>query len=77
MLKINADDFLEKGLNTVEMIQVCQILEEAGSDAIEISGETQLAGKYFPARPGAPHSEDTEVYYREAARLYKKISGPL
>ena len=78
MLKINADDFLEKGLNTAEMIQVCRILEEAVIDAIEISGGTQLAGKYFPARPGEPHSEDTEVYYREAARLYRKnIKTPL
>ncbi len=81
MLKINSDDFLEKGLQTGEMIAVCRILEEAGVDAIEISGGTQVSGRYFPARPAlssSETSEDGEAYYLKAARLYKKhIQTPL
>jgi 2,4-dienoyl-CoA reductase-like NADH-dependent reductase (Old Yellow Enzyme family) len=72
LLKINSDDFLEKGLNVSEMLQVCEMLEEAGIDAIEVSGGCQISGKFFPPRPRDPFTQNTEVYYRESARLYKK-----
>ena len=78
LLKINSEDFVQNGLKTPEMIEVCRRLEAAGVDAIEISGGTQLSGDLFPARPGHLRSEDDEVYYREAARLYKSaLSTPL
>lgn len=78
LLKINSEDFLDKGLVVKEMIHVCHMMEDAGIDAIELSGGTQLSGRYFPARPGQLPSEDMEVYYREAAGLYKEhIKVPL
>jgi 2,4-dienoyl-CoA reductase-like NADH-dependent reductase (Old Yellow Enzyme family) len=72
LLKINSDDFLENGFNVNEMLQVCRMLEEAGIDAIELSGGCQISGKFFPPRPRDPFSRNPEVYYREAAQLYKK-----
>ena len=78
LLKINSDDFVQGGMSTPEMLQVCRRLVAAGVDAIEISGGTRLSGKRFPARPGYLRSEDDEVYYRDAALLYKgSLSAPL
>jgi len=77
-LKINCDDFVENGLTMAETIQVCQMLETDGIDAIELSGGTRFSGDFFTARPGRLPSEAAEVYYREYARQYKeKLRVPL
>ncbi|HOP40771.1 MAG TPA: NADH:flavin oxidoreductase [Geobacteraceae bacterium] len=79
LVKINSEDFVEGGLNVAEMLQVCALLEKAGVDAIEVSGGTLYAsGAYSSCRVGALDSPEKEVYYRDAAALYKeKISVPL
>ncbi len=78
MVKINSEDFLENGMSVDEMITVCQMLEHRGMDAIEMSGGTFESGKYLPSRAGTSKSEEREVYYREAARAFKKeIDIPL
>ena len=52
--------------------------EEGGIDAIEMSGGTFASGDLIPVRPGILKSEDKEVYYREAASLFKsELSVPL
>lgn len=78
-VKINSEDFVEGGLTVAEMLQVCAMLEKAGVDAIEMSGGTIYAsGAYSSCRVGALDSPEKEVYYRDAAALYKaKISVPL
>ncbi len=38
MVKINSEDFTEKGLTQEESLEVCKMLEKIGIDAIEISG---------------------------------------
>jgi len=78
MVKINSEDFLEGGFTVKEMIKVAHILEEHGIDAIEMSGGTFLSGKLIPSRIGTSKSEEREVYYREAAKTFKKeIKTPL
>ena len=78
LIKINSEDFLEGGLTVKEMIKVCQILEDHGIDAIEMSGGTFQSGKLIPSRVGTSKSEEREVYYREAAEAFKgEIQIPL
>jgi 2,4-dienoyl-CoA reductase-like NADH-dependent reductase (Old Yellow Enzyme family) len=77
MIKLNSEDFLEGGLRLDEMVRVATMLEDAGIDAIELSGGTAYSGKCTPVRQGELRSEE-EVYYLEAARKYKeKIGVPL
>jgi 2,4-dienoyl-CoA reductase-like NADH-dependent reductase (Old Yellow Enzyme family) len=55
------------------------MLESAGIDAVEISGGTGLKiSKYSSSRVSKSDSKEDEVYYLDAAKLYKgKISVPL
>jgi 2,4-dienoyl-CoA reductase-like NADH-dependent reductase (Old Yellow Enzyme family) len=78
-VKINSEDFVEGGLTVDEMLLVCSMLEQAGVDAIELSGGTIYAsGAYSSSRVGVPEPQDREIYYKEAARRYKgKIHVPL
>lgn len=79
IVKLNSEDFLEGGLSRDEAVQVAIELEQASVDAIEYSGGTIVsAEKFSPPRPGALKSTENEVYYREAAQLYKqKVKIPL
>ena len=72
LVKINSDDFIEAGFRPAEMVQVSRLLEGAGVDAIEISGGTVLSGDKIPSRIGAVKTGEDEVYYREAARAFKR-----
>ena len=79
MIKINSDDFLEGGFTPNEMVQLAAILEKDGIDAIEISGGTHLSpeASSFSRKTGIV-PEDKELYFKEAATLYKeKIRTPL
>jgi 2,4-dienoyl-CoA reductase-like NADH-dependent reductase (Old Yellow Enzyme family) len=79
LIKMNSEDFTPGGLEVEEMLQVAQMLEKAGIDAIELSGGTQYSGpKRSPVRLGKLEAEDQEVYYREAARRYReRVTVPL
>jgi len=79
IIKLNSEDFMEGGFTQNEMLQVAAMLESAGIDAIELSGSISLEiSKYFSFREGRINSKEEEVYYRDAAKLYKrKIAIPL
>ena len=78
MIKLNSEDFLEGGLCLDEMVQVAAMLENAGIDAIELSGGTLYSGECTPVRQGKFDSEEEEAYHRDGARKYKeKIGVPL
>ena len=48
------------------------MLEDAGIDAIEMSGGTaDGVSRFQPVRRGRLRSEEDEAYYRKAARQYK------
>ena len=77
LIKLNAEDFLQGGFTMEEMLQVASLLEQAGIDAIEMSGGTIASGALMPIRPGIREREK-EVFYREAAiRFKEKIGVPL
>jgi len=79
LIKLNSDDFIENGFTPEEMVQVAALLESAGVDAIELSGGMSLSVSKFPfSRVSKTDYKEEEVYYRDAAKLYKeKISVPL
>jgi 2,4-dienoyl-CoA reductase-like NADH-dependent reductase (Old Yellow Enzyme family) len=78
MIKINSEDFLDEGLGRDEMLQAAEMLEEAGMDAVELSGGTRYSGKCVPVRMENIDSVSKEVFYLEAAESYKqKIRTPL
>lgn len=78
MVKMNSEDFVTGGLTVEEMLEVASILENAGIDAIELSGGTRYSGDYIPVRPGRLDTENMEVYYLKAARKFKeKVKVPL
>lgn len=73
MIKINSQDYLEGGLTVDEMVKVCMLLEDAGIDAVEMSGGTVNEGsRYKASRTLTLELQEDEVYYREAAAKYKK-----
>lgn len=75
--KINTDDTISDGVRPPDMVETAIQLEEAGVDAIELSGGCK-DGRHLPARKGFFDTMDEEVYYRGAARLFKKkIKVPL
>jgi len=77
MIKLNAEDYLETGLTVSDMLQVAKRLQQAGIDAVELSGGTKFSGKFNPIRSGKLHPEN-EAFYKDAARAFKEsISIPL
>jgi 2,4-dienoyl-CoA reductase-like NADH-dependent reductase (Old Yellow Enzyme family) len=78
LVKLNSEDFLEGGMTREEAVEVAVMLEEASVNAIELSGGTVASPeKLVPVRPGKL-TRKQEVYYREAAMLYKrKVRIPL
>jgi len=79
LIKLNSEDFLEGGMTREEAVQVAIMLERATVDAIEYSGGTVASpATLMPPRPGVLKSAANEVYYREAARLFKQaVAIPL
>jgi 2,4-dienoyl-CoA reductase-like NADH-dependent reductase (Old Yellow Enzyme family) len=76
MIKMNSSDFLEGGLDVDGMLATASLLEKDGIDAIELSGGTSYSGKNNPVR--SCKSENDEVFYLDAARMYKEqIQVPL
>jgi 2,4-dienoyl-CoA reductase-like NADH-dependent reductase (Old Yellow Enzyme family) len=78
LIKINSEDFLDKGLTVEDMLHAAALLEQAGIDAIELSGGTAYSDKRIPVRIAKIDTEEKEVFYKAAAKRYKeKITVPL
>jgi 2,4-dienoyl-CoA reductase-like NADH-dependent reductase (Old Yellow Enzyme family) len=76
-VKINSEDFLEKGLTHEDAIRAAVMLDGAGADAVEISGGTLLSGKRLPFRKEITFERD-QAYFRQTARALKvKIRAPV
>jgi 2,4-dienoyl-CoA reductase-like NADH-dependent reductase (Old Yellow Enzyme family) len=77
LVKMNARDFTDNGLEFDDSLKVAHMLAAEGVDAIEISGGFLNGGKLNPIRFGI-NSEEKEAYFREEAKAFKKeISTPL
>jgi 2,4-dienoyl-CoA reductase-like NADH-dependent reductase (Old Yellow Enzyme family) len=77
LVKMNCQDFVNGGLSLDDSLQVGEMLEQGGIDAIELSGGTFVSGKLNPSRRGID-SEDKEAYFRDEARAFKeRLDVPL
>ena len=79
LIKINSEDFLDGGFPLNEMVPYALMLEREGIDAIEVSGGTHFSvPKYFCSRPTGTVPKGQEIYFKEAAELYKgEVTVPL
>ena len=79
MIKINSEDYLEGGFSVPEMLRVAAMLEAEGIDAIEVSGGTHLSpAEYSFSRKTGIVPKDRELYFEQAAKLYReRIQVPL
>jgi 2,4-dienoyl-CoA reductase-like NADH-dependent reductase (Old Yellow Enzyme family) len=71
LIKMNARDYLEGGLELEDSIRAGAMLEDAGVDAIEISGGTYASGELMPIRKGIKKEKD-EAYFKVEARAFKE-----
>jgi 2,4-dienoyl-CoA reductase-like NADH-dependent reductase (Old Yellow Enzyme family) len=77
LIKMNCADFLEGGIEVEQAAEAAVWLQEAGIDAIEVSGGTGASGALRPVRTGIA-TEDAEAYFREAAAVFRRsVSVPL
>ena len=79
IIKINATDHIPGGMTAAEMVETCKLLEQAGIDAVEMSGGTaDSKDNKTPIRKGLGKTMEQEVYHLKEAKLYKqKIKVPL
>ncbi len=78
-VKINSEDFTDPGFSAREMVDVVFMLENAGIDAVEISGGVTVnPPDTSPVRKGLLKTPEDEVYYMEAAlKLKNKVKIPV
>jgi 2,4-dienoyl-CoA reductase-like NADH-dependent reductase (Old Yellow Enzyme family) len=77
LVKLNARDFIENGLELGDSLKVARMLVEAGIDAIEISGGFLNGGRLNPSRMGID-SEEKEAYFQEDAKAFtQEIKVPI
>lgn len=70
LMKVSSDDYLPAGFPLAELLPYALMLEQAGVDAIEISGGTHLSDRrFFCSRPEGTVPRDEELYFRQAAQI--------
>lgn len=76
-VKLNTEDFLPDGLTVEDSLQTGVMLDNAGVDAVELSGGTQFSGKFSPFRREITYDRD-QAYFRKAARSFRRrIKAPV
>jgi 2,4-dienoyl-CoA reductase-like NADH-dependent reductase (Old Yellow Enzyme family) len=70
LMKINSDDAVAGGVTVGDSLQAALLLQEAGVDAVEVSGGTVVSGDLSPSR-GKITAEEKEAYFRDAAKQFK------
>jgi 2,4-dienoyl-CoA reductase-like NADH-dependent reductase (Old Yellow Enzyme family) len=77
LVKLNSEDFLDKGLSKTDALEVGVMLEKIGIDALEVSGGTRISDKLIPPRIGINRPEK-EAYFKDAAKAFKEqLSIPI
>ncbi len=74
LIKMNCRDCLEGGLELEDALQAGAMLQQAGVDAIEVSGGTFASGDLMPVRTGIVTEAD-EAYFQTEARAFKQRIG--
>ena len=77
LIKLNCADFIDGGLTIEDSLKVGHMLQDAGIDAIEVSGGTLVSGDLSPVRQKI-NTEEKEAYFKEAAKRFKgALSVPI
>ena len=75
LIKLNSEDIIDGGLTVNESLKAALMLQDAGIDAIELSGGTVVTGDHCRTEI---LSEEKEAYWRKAAKTFKeKLTLPL
>jgi 2,4-dienoyl-CoA reductase-like NADH-dependent reductase (Old Yellow Enzyme family) len=77
LTKMNCRDFLKGGLELEDSIEAGAMLQEAGLDAIEVSGGTYLSGALMPIRKEIKKEGDEAYFKTEALAIKKRIDLPV
>jgi len=78
LVKLNSEDLLDGGLTMDEAVEVCEMLQTGGTDAIELSGGTTYAISIGQVENSWAPTKKKSVYWQKAAELYKaKVNVPL
>lgn len=75
--KLNCRDFYRDGLELEESLKIGKNLEEAGLDALEISGGTVVSGDKNPSRENIQSVEDEAYFEKEAKSFKEKLNIPI
>ena len=68
LIKLNSEDIIDGGLTVSDALQAGLMLQDAGIDAIELSGGTVVTGDHCRTEIS---SEEKEAYWRKAAKAFK------
>jgi len=75
LIKLNSEDRINGGLELEDALQAALLLQDAGIDAIELSGGTVVTGDHAQTDVS---NEEKEAYWRTAAKAFKdKLTVPL
>ena len=78
LIKLNSEDFLPGGATTDDLLVTAAAVQEAGVDAIELSGGTSLSGDYRSVRTGEALRGRRGAYYAAPAlKLKPTLMVPL
>ena len=77
LIKLNATDFVEGGLEIDDAIYAAQKLAEAGIDAIEVSAGTPASGEKSPVRVKITNPKKEAYNLELACRIKKAVNCPL
>jgi len=72
LVKINGGDHIEGGLTMEEAAAAARMMEEAGVDAVEVSGGLITGGRLSPSRTRID-SPEKEAYFRKEAKAIKEV----
>jgi len=76
LVKLNSTDFLEGGLGVDDAVRVARMLDQAGIDAIEVSGGMAEAKK-GSIWPGLRSEEDEGYFVENAAKIRAEVRAPV
>lgn len=77
MIKMNFNDFVDKGLEKDEAVKIAKIIAQAGIDCIEVSGGTLSESKEHIAVKGIQNQSQEAYFQTYAKALKEQVSIPV
>lgn len=75
LIKINGEDYINDGVTLTDSMQLAQLLDKKGIDAIEVSGGVASAGPHIPPRPKINSPEKEAYHVVNAAQIANAIKA--